>query len=672
LEFLKTEDREGGSQPLLAELQKSGEKFLAERAWRYSHFLEEISKAGVRAGNHPIDIVDQVHNVEMSREEFREFAKLVVPVLAASAEKNEGVIAWTACHDIENNVRVIMELGWEHRPPGLAEILRTMMRIDSVLGESGKTADSLYKMVPRATSVYFSFQDTKDPIEELELMTSYYANFGMGLPALFAAYRHLVREEPLTSELRAAGIKNTGSEGVRQLRELRRTLMDGSLNPAESLPLESRIHEELLVAISRFDESEWKRNENFRQLAEAFCESASKGEVAPLAAHWTKGKFRAALIDKEALQKFNFAEPCRVKLKELALDVRKVLGLAGPDVLEQEKSFVRGVLGSWRQNVAASLDAPNEGIKDAKRVEGQRRYMEDLDKLLKSLDKTKQLKEAIAVLAESRLKESPEISGALRRLLVANLPQEVIRPRSVVDSNAAEEAKEQIGQVVNIFQHLVLQESLPTLGLSQNGIKRVKAACKVDALLQDLARLQNIGTRGYMDLTVVPHRGLLGELSGFICDACWTKERGFLQKYPKVTPLLFLHGEGTPEQKLVGACLVIETETCEGEKVLVLRGINPLQNTITKLSAKDFFESFVDDYIVPIAKGAGAKKILVPWNASAGGSQTNRPDLNLYIASAYPKSNTVPLADVRGTTVNGYDVSRICVPVREIEPSSGA
>jgi hypothetical protein len=101
--------------------------------------------------------------------------------------------------------------------------------------------------------------------------------------------------------------------------------------------------------------------------------------------------------------------------------------------------------------------------------------------------------------------------------------------------------------------------------------------------------------------------------------------------------------------------------------VLVIRGINPTQNFITTLKSESFFERFVDDAVVPMARALGISLIVIPNDGISGGAKTNRPTLGMYISEKYRQNPVVPLDPYGSTsTFNGHPIHTQCVLVRKL------
>lgn len=176
-------------------------------------------------------------------------------------------------------------------------------------------------------------------------------------------------------------------------------------------------------------------------------------------------------------------------------------------------------------------------------------------------------------------------------------------------------------------------------------------------------------TDGTIDMQFVPTRGLLMEASGHMSDSCWA-DKSITFEHPNFDALVFVQkGEGTGEndakEKFVGASLLIKTEdTRTGQKLLVVRGLNPLLTFIGRVDIEDFFAKF-EDYIKKIAAEDGRQAAIV-IDEQVGRAATNRPELFRYLQyyGGYKPVGGAPLEVPSGeTTFNGYDISIDCWPL---------
>jgi hypothetical protein len=140
-----------------------------------------------------------------------------------------------------------------------------------------------------------------------------------------------------------------------------------------------------------------------------------------------------------------------------------------------------------------------------------------------------------------------------------------------------------------------------------------------------------------------------------------------MERYPNATVLMFVKNPADEQRKkLIGACVILKVRDIDANDVFVVRGLNPTQNFITQVKPESFFESFIDEAVVPLAKAQGIKRIVVPGGPS-GGAQTNRPTLSTYINTNYGQNPVIPL-DPAGpnSKFNNYEITDKCVLVRQL------
>jgi len=85
-------------------------------------------------------------------------------------------------------------------------------------------------------------------------------------------------------------------------------------------------------------------------------------------------------------------------------------------------------------------------------------------------------------------------------------------------------------------------------------------------------------------------RGILGEMAGYIADACYTRVCD-LMSLGHISVAIFTTGEGL-EQKIIGSALILEN-TVNKKPVMIVNAINPSNSFITKFSDVDFVNGFL-------------------------------------------------------------------------------
>lgn len=179
-------------------------------------------------------------------------------------------------------------------------------------------------------------------------------------------------------------------------------------------------------------------------------------------------------------------------------------------------------------------------------------------------------------------------------------------------------------------------------------------------------------TSNVKNIAVLAGRGILAELSGFYCDACWTQQANILKDNPNMVGHTMVENfEEKEKSKIIGGCLTLESsiqvagqESSEenNAKVLLVRGLNPQNAYIKKYDVGAFVESFLD-YVQEAARKAGAEYVVLPLYST--GALSNRPEINTYLATKYGNIPRVSLND--DIKFNNYAIKDACVVVRVVK-----
>jgi hypothetical protein len=216
---------------------------------------------------------------------------------------------------------------------------------------------------------------------------------------------------------------------------------------------------------------------------------------------------------------------------------------------------------------------------------------------------------------------------------------------------------EDLEAFADLVQHVTNQETWGQVFNNFGLYKSLDQILNINAMDENIRRGLNIDTAGTREMQFMPSRGLLLELSAYLADTCWNNEAGRIaNENPNITGVIIKQNEGTKDARFAGAGLLIEGKSDKGEPVLIIRGLNPIENVIQKLDAKDFFTKFTD-YARGIAEKRGMKLAVVIDKRGAGGATTNRKPIYEYLDSQIkPQAQQVILADEPNTHFNNYDI----------------
>jgi hypothetical protein len=209
---------------------------------------------------------------------------------------------------------------------------------------------------------------------------------------------------------------------------------------------------------------------------------------------------------------------------------------------------------------------------------------------------------------------------------------------------------------LNAIDHLTNQETFAKYFPDKHAALAFEKSINTRALSEELSKFRNQTTISTKSMQFIPTRGILMELSGHISDACWADKYNetIPLTFPNMTSVAMVQNPDSVHERIAGACMLIETTSSKGEPLLVIRGLNPLENVINQLSVGDFYEQFTN-YIKTIAEKTG-RKVAIVIDDHSGGSATNRPVLYEYLKSLELKRTSVPYAE---TEFNGYDITGV-------------
>jgi hypothetical protein len=211
--------------------------------------------------------------------------------------------------------------------------------------------------------------------------------------------------------------------------------------------------------------------------------------------------------------------------------------------------------------------------------------------------------------------------------------------------------------VINVANNKIPKKPNPSqLQILSNNKRKSKIFEKSTNLPTFQAELNNqktIDTGLKSQVTLFPTRLVLNEFSGHIAGACWaSKSTSMAMSNPNVTSLILIPNQSTIDQTLGGACALIEGNNKDGEKLLIIRGINPNLTYLDEFKAEQTITALVE-YVREQAILIGAKPAIVIENSS-GGAATNRSPLIPLLKKYELAANVVELDDSNSTVFNGY------------------
>lgn len=202
--------------------------------------------------------------------------------------------------------------------------------------------------------------------------------------------------------------------------------------------------------------------------------------------------------------------------------------------------------------------------------------------------------------------------------------------------------------VGNIFKDVFAQDHVA---------QKFKRMCKTGPISMDMHKESSI-IESTRKIQFIPTRGALREFAAYIGDSCYTLQGKLMsEEHPNVTAIIMKQiNRGTGEERFVGSSLLIDTTDVNGNRVAVIRALNPIENIINKLSVSDFYNQFTN-YIKTVTQGDYSRVGIVIDNR-AGGAATNRPMLFNYLKRLRDDGvlKLMPISK-EDTVINGFDIS---------------
>ncbi|MBI2597007.1 hypothetical protein HYW41_02525 [Candidatus Daviesbacteria bacterium] len=137
---------------------------------------------------------------------------------------------------------------------------------------------------------------------------------------------------------------------------------------------------------------------------------------------------------------------------------------------------------------------------------------------------------------------------------------------------------------------------------------------QVEKLRQEQTRFVKTQTGKVSKVKVIPDRGFIGEMAGYLADVCYVRVGNLLKTYsgktaenPLVIPYKFVIEDSvSAEPRFIGSVLIFETQTAAGEPSILVRALD-IPNE-SEIDISKFTESLLDKFAEVVAK-RGRKKV---------------------------------------------------------------
>jgi len=496
-------------------------------------------------------------------------------------------------------------------------------------------------------------------------------------------------------DMKKLGITKTGETGINQLRQRLNSFKSKILDQEFDTTLleESPFYQQYYKAYVRYTNSEWGEHDeqSFEQIVETHNLLKQEKRLRKLPKEYAEsGEVIIAKVDREKQETFRYSEQFLSRFGTLRASMAGSLELFNQNkplsnLVEKAEAKRKQKINDMENDLTrlSSEDAVKKWIGELEHQmeqEGDSVMKRALKKKIDTLQNEKargfmqkNLSDAFERLRDLNLRsvrnfqsnfvvlsQFDEFHEELRQLIFYYALQKN-KPYREPAKNIAHREKPQfndVGWVINFVDHIVNEETWSKYFTDDNATKAFRKLINVNALNEEFARAQNQASSGTISMEFIPTRGLLMEFSGHIADACWaSKYDSIAESFPNFSAVTMVQNKGTKHERLAGSCMLIETTSIDNTPLLVIRGLNPLENVINALSTDDFFDKFTN-YARSIADKLG-RKLAIVIDDHSGGSATNRPALFQLLTEKNKTLRPVRLASEEDTTFNGYDITHV-------------
>lgn len=478
--------------------------------------------------------------------------------------------------------------------------------------------------------------------------------------------------------LASFGVRETGQKGLEQLQKRKKIVGENLLHNTEHkndqfymFLIQNPIGLAILKKMSRYDESQWgyggdvqleriiAKQRDLYRVGDVGIKKPGYTDSQPIEITTVEAKRKGKedeLFDKDAVERYG----------RLRMQLQAAAEMVGPDnnnthpfseklteisqyidtKLEQLRATYQQLLDNGKPEAAAKL---NDQIIRLQAVQERGlRTITDFEANFMALVGDKKLHDKISTLMFAWAMRFPPGGQSRARLeqVVGNIG--ILPKEPGVNSMSA---------VLDQIDHVINQEVFGHYFTTEEAKKAFADLTSTEALQKAIAKAQGKQkASGTLPIQFLPTRGLLMELSGHIADACWAEGyESIAESFPNITAVTIRqHPEGKHD-RLVGSFLLIEAEAADGgPPLLIVRGLNPIENFVNKVDVEAFFSS-VQAYVGELAQSMSRRAAIV-IDDHCGGSGTNRPVLFGYMRGIVGQLR--PITPTGSTEFNGYNIEQ--------------
>ncbi|MFZ1721659.1 MAG: hypothetical protein WAU07_04090 [Microgenomates group bacterium] len=507
--------------------------------------------------------------------------------------------------------------------------------------------------------------------EDIDCATEFIGYFGLSKnDYLFTIFRSIYKKQKNPDYELAPFITEYGITSVEELIEQYRSIEKKlvSHEPLLNLSQFTKFQTMLLGTVTGVDTHKFARGESIASLRDTFMAKLENGKIAP-----TTPEHQVAELEIQNIElRYTPSPAVQTRYEEVFATVGELLQSDNSHASWQQ---LRDTMSANVSEALQSMKADNRPR--AQDFEQQIKVLETYRELASSIDSADRL--LIAITPLSRINSLEKTwhtlveKLVLQRLMASNLigpkfenliTNEQITPESllllthafdelikhhIIDFVSQRSESFWTADVINFFRD----------GGNKNLRKKVQEvfASTVNKFKADINRFETIKQQGMRQLTAIPDRGFLGQLSGYIANACYTAEKNILDDW-SVTPYRLVDETKQPAE-LIGNFLLFDVQLASGESAILLRALNiPEEHgyDIPIICEK------IIDMASEVAKKKGATQVLIPGLKGAI-SNYGRTLLHMemnYLLGKLPVSLATPFQ------FNGYDLTHNCFVARTI------
>lgn len=521
---------------------------------------------------------------------------------------------------------------------------------------------------------------------DVDIFIAYVKDFGLNEAlALFRIYTALMKKDFSNDMLVHSGIKmktDNPREGIKQLQTIVKRFRQ-QLNVSGEISdeiLNNPLELDLLRVAVNYDGSKWKRNVDFKELVVGYirAKQAQRSGNLPEIFYSSEGQGSRTLrigkikASRLGIENFDFQDNAKAffgKIVEELQSSLKLLGIPEDGRVTRARERITSVIVSEMNEGTQGLGRLRDNPKAAQQKE---RELANLEKLSQGVEQARDLPDLIAAMGEFDPKNNSPLDSELRRLLFLQ--------GFLASATFVEEFKDRfrVAQDIslpnlNLFLeftgNIIKEHVLGTnpdladarLDITSDMRRTLRKHLNFKVFQDEMRRLLEKERKDTITLTVVPTRGILGELSGYFCDACWTRQNNIMENNQDMVFLTFIENYEDPlNARIVGGTLLIMTKSGNRDN-FVVRGFNPQDRIADLYDMGELFDSFINDYLSALP-GRETREHSIPSPNS--GAFSNRPSV-IAVGRARIGEENLPLDSIN--RFNGYDITNQVYVIRAPE-----